>query len=161
MSTTAATKDSVAADQLLEQHDQSHPVWANAGLEDVRQGMSETGYPEERVHFVQGMVEDTIPNHAPDRIAVLRLDTDWYASTRHELEHLYPRLVPGGVLLLDDYGYWEGSRRATEEYPRLDRRQAAPAAHGRGPDRDQAALTLRSREAPAPVRPTPRRAAAG
>jgi O-methyltransferase len=127
------TKDSMAADHLLEQHDLSHPVWAYAGLEDVRQGMAETGYPEERIHFVPGMVEDTIPNQAPDRIAVLRLDTDWYASTRHELEHLYPRLVPGGVLLLDDYGYWDGARRATEEFLATidDKLLLLPMAEGR------------------------------
>ena len=46
----------------------------------------------------------------PDSVAVLRLDTDWYESTRQELEHLYPRLVPGGVLIVDDYGHWQGAR---------------------------------------------------
>jgi hypothetical protein len=65
---------------------------------------------------VKGKVEDTIPGHAPEQIAILRLDTDWYESTRHELEHLYPRLSSGGVLLLDDYGYWEGAREAVDEF---------------------------------------------
>jgi len=51
-----------------------------------------------------------------DRISLLRLDTDWYESTRHELVHLYPRLAPGGVLIIDDYGHFEGARRATDEY---------------------------------------------
>lgn len=110
------TRDGAPAEQLLEQHDQSHRVWAYATLDDVREGMAETGYPAERVHLVPGMVEDTVPSQAPERISVLRLDTDWYASTKHGLEHLYPRLVPGGVLLLDDYGAWEGARKATEEY---------------------------------------------
>jgi O-methyltransferase len=109
-------RDGSTAEELLQQHRRSHPVWAYAGLDDVREGMNETGYPVERTHFVQGLVEDTIPSGAPERIAVLRLDTDWYASTRHELEHLYPRLVPGGVLILDDYGHWDGARKATEEY---------------------------------------------
>ncbi|CAM5580807.1 hypothetical protein SBADM41S_10822 [Streptomyces badius] len=45
-----------------------------------------------------GAVEDTVPEQAPEQISILRLDTDWYASTKHELEHLYDRLVPGGVL---------------------------------------------------------------
>lgn len=75
-----------------------------------------TGYPPERLHFVQGPVEQTLPGTAPDEIAVLRLDTDWYASTRHELEHLYPRICAGGVLIVDDFGHWEGARRAVEEY---------------------------------------------
>jgi O-methyltransferase len=82
----------------------------------VRALVLSSGYPEERVHFVRGPVEDTVPGHAPDRLALLRLDTDWYESTRHELEHLYPRLSDGGVLIIDDYGHWEGSRRAVDEY---------------------------------------------
>jgi O-methyltransferase len=62
------------------------------------------------------MVEDTLPDQAPERIALLRLDTDWYASTKHELEQLYPRLAEGGVLIVDDYGHYEGARRAVDEY---------------------------------------------
>ena len=65
---------------------------------------------------MQGPVEETLPKTAPDRLALLRLDTDWYESTRHELVHLYPRLVDGGVLIVDDYGHWEGCRRAVDEY---------------------------------------------
>jgi O-methyltransferase len=82
----------------------------------VRELVLSTGYPEERLHFVRGAVEETLPRHAPDRLALLRLDTDWYESTRHELENLYPRLSHGGVLLIDDYGHWEGCRRAVDEY---------------------------------------------
>jgi O-methyltransferase len=52
----------------------------------------------------------------PEQIALLRLDTDWYESTYHELVHLYPRLAPGGVLIVDDYGFWRGSREATDQY---------------------------------------------
>ena len=74
------------------------------------------GSGPERIHFVEGKVEDTIPAHAPERIALLRLDTDWYESTRHELEHLYPRLSRGGVLIIDDYGHWQGARQAVDEY---------------------------------------------
>ncbi|HYW73193.1 MAG TPA: TylF/MycF/NovP-related O-methyltransferase, partial [Pyrinomonadaceae bacterium] len=59
---------------------------------------------------------ETIPAQAPDQIALLRLDTDWYQSTRHELTHLFPRLAPGGVLIIDDYGHWQGARRAVDEY---------------------------------------------
>jgi hypothetical protein len=60
--------------------------------------------------------EDTLPAQAPDRIALLRLDTDWYSSTRHELVHLFPRLCPGGVLIVDDYGHWQGCRQAVDEF---------------------------------------------
>jgi len=98
-------------------------AWCFAGLEEVQKNLTSTGYPAERLRFVPGRVETTIPEHAPERIALLRLDTDWYESTRHELEHLYPRLVPGGVLILDDYGYWQGARHATDEYlGRLEKR---------------------------------------
>jgi O-methyltransferase len=82
----------------------------------VRQNVATARYPENRLRFVKGPVEETIPAAAPERLALLRLDTDWYESTRHELIHLYPRLVPGGVLILDDYGHWKGARRAVDEY---------------------------------------------
>jgi O-methyltransferase len=84
--------------------------------EAVRAILVETGYPPERLHLVAGPVEETLPGHAPESLALLRLDTDWYESTRHELVHLYPRLRDGGVLIIDDYGHWEGARRAVDEY---------------------------------------------
>jgi hypothetical protein len=85
-------------------------------LEEVRAVLEGTGYPRERLHFVPGLVEDTIPGEAPERIALLRLDTDWYRSTAHEMQHLYPRLPRGGVLLVDDYGNFMGARQAVDEY---------------------------------------------
>lgn len=91
-------------------------LWAQAGMERVRTALISTGYPASRLHFVAGKVEDTLPREAPEQISLLRLDTDWYASTRHELDHLYPRLERGGVLILDDYGWWRGAGQATDEY---------------------------------------------
>lgn len=91
-------------------------VWCEAGLDDVQANLWSTGYPKEHLHFVQGKVEDTIPAAMPERIALLRLDTDWYESTRHELQHLYPRLAQHGPLIIDDYGHWQGARRAVDEY---------------------------------------------
>jgi O-methyltransferase len=91
-------------------------AWHYVPAEDVRAAVLSTGYPAERVHLVEGRVEETLPDRAPEEIAVLRLDTDWYESTKHELEQLYPRLSPGGVLVLDDYGHYEGARRAVDEY---------------------------------------------
>jgi O-methyltransferase len=82
----------------------------------VRSLLLETGYPSDLVHFVRGPVEETLPRNAPDELALLRLDTDWYESTRHELVHLFPRLRSGGVLIIDDYGHWQGARRAVDEY---------------------------------------------
>jgi hypothetical protein len=113
---TRRSDERTAEELLAAESPEDSKVWAVATLDDVREGFAQVPYPPERVHFVEGKVEDTIPEHAPQRISILRLDTDWYESTRHELEHLYPRLSPGGVLLLDDYGYWEGAREAVDEF---------------------------------------------
>jgi O-methyltransferase len=91
-------------------------VRAEAPLDAVRRTMLDTGYEPERLQFVEGPVEETIPRTMPGPIAILRLDTDWYRSTKHELQYLYPLLSPGGVLILDDYGHWRGARQATDEY---------------------------------------------
>jgi hypothetical protein len=95
---------------------QNSHVWAYAPLELVQRVMQSSGYPANRVVFVKGKVEQTIPEHMPSQIALLRLDTDWYESTYHELNHLYPRLAVGGVLIIDDYGHWQGARRAVDQY---------------------------------------------
>jgi O-methyltransferase len=104
------------ARELLESSPKTSTLWGIANMEDVRAGMSGTGYPAERIHYHAGLVEDTLPAEAPESIALLRLDTDWYASTKHELVQLYDRVTPGGVLIVDDYDYWEGSRKAVDEF---------------------------------------------
>ncbi len=105
------------AAQLLSKSDKetSH-VWAYSALEHVRKSMGQTNYPSSNIEYVKGKVEDTIPKTIPEKISLLRLDTDWYESTKHELEHLFPRLQKGGVLIIDDYGFWKGSRKACDEY---------------------------------------------
>ena len=105
-----------AASSLLEESDRSSFVWAYAPLEDVRANIASTNYPSDRIRFIRGKVEDTIPKDSPAKISILRLDTDWYESTRHELIHLYPKLSIGGVLIIDDYGHWKGARKAVDEY---------------------------------------------
>lgn len=107
--------------------EEGHNRWGYAPLDEVRANMERTGYPRERIRYVQGRVQDTLPERRPERVALLRLDTDWYDSTRHELRHLYPLLVPGGVLIVDDYGHWEGARRAVDEY--LDEVEPRPFLH--------------------------------
>ena len=110
------------AEEYLTAEDPDGPLsWTRPGrfvatLDDVKAGFATVDYPADRLHFVPGRVEDTVPEHAPAEIALLRLDTDWYESTRHELRHLYPRLVPGGALIIDDYGTWQGSKEATDEF---------------------------------------------
>lgn len=108
--------DGDSAARLLEISPKQDLVWARSPLEEARKAVLSTGYDPDRISFVKGRVEDTIPAQAPARIALLRLDTDWYESTRHELVHLYPRLAPGGVLIIDDYGHWKGARKAVNEY---------------------------------------------
>jgi O-methyltransferase len=95
---------------------QWHETWARAGEEEVRANLLSTGYPAESFHLVRGLVEETLPRGAPETVALARLDTDFYDSTRVELEALWPRLSSGGVLIIDDYGHWLGARRATDEY---------------------------------------------
>jgi O-methyltransferase len=90
--------------------------WAISRIEEVKQHIQNTGYPDRLVKYVEGKVEATIPKHIPDSIAILRLDTCWYESTRHELEHLFPILSQGGILILNDYGHWAGAREAVNEY---------------------------------------------
>ena len=90
--------------------------WLVSTLEQTRSNVLSTGYPESRITLVKGMVEDTIPAVAPEQIAFLRLDTDFYVSTKHELEHLYRRIAPGGVLIIDDYGAFKGARKAVDEF---------------------------------------------
>ena len=91
-------------------------VWAYASRPDVETNLRSTGYPMTMFTIVEGDVVQTLAAHAPDQIALLRLDTDWHASTRACLDVLYPRLVPGGICILDDYGHWDGARTAVDEY---------------------------------------------
>lgn len=106
-----------AADQL-QQADKgnSHSVWCYSSFEEVQANMAQTGYPAEKIRFIKGKVEDTIPGAIPEQVALLRLDTDWYASTLHELVYLYPLLQQRGVLIIDDFGHWEGAKKAVLDY---------------------------------------------
>jgi hypothetical protein len=97
--------------------DDDHGQWAYASLEEVRANLALTGYPADDLVFVKGRVEETVLDlDALHRIALLRLDTYWYESTEAGLEHLYPRLVSGGVLVVDDYGHYKGQQLAVDEY---------------------------------------------
>lgn len=91
-------------------------IWCRCSLESVKQTLSGTGYPNDLLRYVKGKVEDTLPVESPEKVSILRLDTDWYESTRCELEILFPRLAIGGVLIIDDYGHWQGCRKAVDDY---------------------------------------------
>jgi hypothetical protein len=109
------------ARSLLEQSsiEVQESVWCYSSFDEVRANLSLSGLPADNIVLIKGKVEETIPEQIPaGAIALLRLDTDWYESTRHELIHLYPLLSRNGVLIIDDYGHWEGCRKAVDEYIR-------------------------------------------
>ena len=90
--------------------------WGFASIAETHANLISTGYPSDRLVFVKGMVESTVQEVRTERLALLRLDTDWYHSARAALHYLYPKLVPGGVLIIDDYGHYKGQRQAVDEY---------------------------------------------
>ncbi len=106
--------DSAAA--MLERYPRGTGPWCYASVDEVRANLLSTGYPADKIIMIAGKVEDTIPGRLPGELSLLRLDTDWYESTKHELTHLYPLLVRNGVLIIDDYGHWKGARKAVDEY---------------------------------------------
>lgn len=96
----------------------SHNNWCYASIEDVKNNLMLAKVDMESLVFVRGDVNETLlkKTNLPNSISILRLDTDWYESTKTEMEVLYPILNKGGVIIIDDYGYWDGSRRAVDEY---------------------------------------------
>jgi predicted O-methyltransferase YrrM len=113
-----AISHQMAGDLLNKTSAQNDPggVWCLASRQDVELNMQRTGYPAESIKFVEGDVLKTLERRRPEKIALLRLDTDWYESTKMELEVLFPLLQSGGVCIIDDYGHWEGARKAVDEY---------------------------------------------
>jgi hypothetical protein len=104
------------AAELMASAPETSRIWAKCSLDDVKAGMSEIGYPPELIRYVVGSVEATIPESMPEKIALLRLDTDWYSSTYHELVHLWSRIATNGILIIDDYGDWVGAKKAVDQY---------------------------------------------
>jgi O-methyltransferase len=104
-----------------------HNEWAYCAIEDVKENVLGTGYPEENFVFVKGDVLETVPNHRPSAISFLRLDTDWYESSLHELVHLYDLVVNGGVIIFDDYWGMAGQRKAVDEF--FQSREHFPLLH--------------------------------
>ncbi len=108
--------DELLANDTASSSEAPDSIWCRCSLETVKRTMAQTGYPEENIRYVKGKVEDTLPEVSPEQISILRLDTDWYESTLCELDVLFPKLAVGGVLIIDDYGHWQGCRRAVDEY---------------------------------------------
>jgi hypothetical protein len=91
--------------------------WCYSSYNEVVKNISENTIID-NIFLIKGNVEQTLleEKNLPEKISILRLDTDWYASTKIELEMLYKRLVKGGILIIDDYGHWQGARKAVDEY---------------------------------------------
>lgn len=96
----------------------THTDWCYASLEDVKANFATARVRPEAVRFIKGDVLETLSRseNLPETICVLRLDTDWYESTKKEFEVLYPRLSNGGAFIVDDYGCWAGAKKATDEF---------------------------------------------
>lgn len=109
--------DNTTASEILNNDsERKSNVWAVSKLDEVIQNVFSLSYPKRLIKFVKGPVEETLLKESPDKIALLRLDTDWYDSTKAELEILFPKLVKGGILIIDDYGHWKGCKLAVDEY---------------------------------------------
>ena len=108
----------VVASEYMSKHEKSENdyIWAFSQIEKVKANMMSTGYDTSRIHYLEGLVENTLPDERIQDIALLRLDTDFYSSTAHEMNILFPKLVKGGVLIIDDYGHWGGARKAVDYY---------------------------------------------
>jgi len=83
-------------------------------LDEVKENIYKHTDKRENIHFIKG---DILLNKTfPSKIALLRLDTDWYESTKYELENFYTLVSDGGVIIIDDYGHWKGCRKAVDEF---------------------------------------------
>ena len=107
-----------SADDLLEKEkkENSSSVWCYSSIKEVKRNLFSTGFLSENIIFVKGKVEDTLNENLPGKLSLLRLDTDWYESTKTELELLYPLLNENGILIIDDFGHWDGAKKAVVEY---------------------------------------------
>ena len=88
-----------------------------ASFEEVRQNIEKVDYPN--IVYHKGDITHTDPHSFPT-FALLRLDTDWYESTKFELTYMEPRVSPYGFIIVDDYGHWKGSRKAVDEFSPLN-----------------------------------------
>ncbi|MGV8813815.1 MAG: TylF/MycF/NovP-related O-methyltransferase [Gelidibacter sp.] len=109
-------KNESAQKAYLDKGDSWKRIECYSTLDEVEHNIYSIDYPKNKISFIQGKVEETIPQTIPEKIAILRLDTDWYESTMHEMVHLFPKLVRGGVIIIDDYGHWQGCKKAVDEY---------------------------------------------
>jgi len=107
--------------------------WVKADLKSVKDNFGRFKLLSEGIVFIEGKVEETIPKMMlPKSFALIRIDTDFYSSTKIALETFWPRLRLGGFLILDDYAHWDGARRATDEYFKNEMPLMIPLSGGGG-----------------------------
>lgn len=106
-----------SAQTMYDDHIKKKIGFAMCSLNEVKKNIIKNTTVDNIV-FIKGKVENTLKNkkNLPKKISILRLDTDFYESTKVELEILFPRLVKGGVLIIDDYGFWKGAKKAVDDY---------------------------------------------
>jgi O-methyltransferase len=106
-----------SAKKMFDEHKKKDIGFAMCSLDDVKRNIKKNTKTN-NIFLIKGKVENTLKNKKklPKKISILRLDTDFYESTKIELEILFPRLVKGGVLIVDDYGFWKGAKKAVDEY---------------------------------------------
>ncbi len=110
------TNNQTVVEKYKKLQQETFNLWCYAPLAVVQETIAKTNYPSNKINYIKGKVEDTLPTFSVNKIAILRLDTDFYESTKAELEHLYPKVSSGGIIIIDDYGVWQGARKATDEY---------------------------------------------
>ena len=113
-----SSKDGIKINEIYQNFKNRNEPWTKASIEDVKNSTNFFFSEVDDFKFIKGMVEDTLKDekNLPNKISLLRLDTDLYESTKIELNTLYPLLVEKGVLIIDDYGDFPGCRKAVDEY---------------------------------------------
>ena len=117
--TTADFSQSIgSAEEIYASKEANGEKWCLASVDDVLENFNQFAASLSNVMIVKGDVLETLgfSENIPEQIASRRLDTDWYESTKHEMQVLYPLVVSCGILMFDDYGFWGGHQKAIDEY---------------------------------------------
>lgn len=98
-----------------ENQTESHNNWCYGSLDEVKINMARTKYPEQYIHYYKSDITK-YEGFIPEKIALLRIDVDFYHATLAALQKFYPRLQTGGILIMDDYNAWNGAKKAWVDF---------------------------------------------